>query len=611
MSTAALAFGLLLASLAAAEQELPHGWQVVAGRIVLEQGVVKGEGGVRALLEGGSLDAERFELDLDGGGAVLEEGCWVRPDGRLCFERLELHPDGTALLDGARLSLCACDGGGEPWSVQAWRVRVEPGRSAVFVGGLLRVGGCPVLPLPAGVLPLGERRSGLLAPRLDWTRDGLELGQPAYFTLGQAADLTLEPTWRQQRGARLDSELRWALPRHGGGVLGLAAGWDRLEQDWRGVLDVEHGYVDRGLRSAVSGSLASDPGYRDDYELDFTRRQQGYHELRGLVGLGPLRLEHDGLQASAGASQRLVGLVASRPSRDTYALSPSASLDLELGGYGSSQLVLERAWLTARPSVGLAAARPVGPFELEGAILGEGLLLQPVEPSLDASGGQALGEARFDTELRATVPLWAEHGSMRHLLRPSLVGGAALAVEQPGFDPLYPRLGSSPSLWLGPRLDSRWLSVAGIPLHLRAEVPWSDLGWVPSLQAWWRRGPWWGRLQGSASLPAGEPARDGLAWLEAGHQTDVLTVAAGVLALQEVQEAGQLSGRLAWQLPLGADRWEPRASARWSLSDASFVERQLGLYFASRCNCLGIEVGATWAEDREGPTLGLRLDMGR
>ncbi len=611
MSAAALVAGLLLSTAASAEQGDAEGLQLQADRIVVEQGSLRGEGAVRAPLQGGMIHAERVELALDGSRVVLEDGCWERSDGRLCFARLELLPDGVALLDGVSLSLCACDGPRQPWSVQAWRVRVEPERGAVFVGGLLRVAGCPVLPLPAGVFPLGPRRSGLLAPRVAWTRDGLELGQPVFLALGQALDLTLEPAWRQQRGVRLDSELRWDLPREGGGELDLSAGWDSLDQALRGMVDVEHGYVDRSLRSAVSGSLASDPDYRDDFELDFTRRQQGYHELRGLLGLGPLRLDHDGLQAPGGASQRLVGLVASRPSRDAEAISPSASLDLGLGGYGSSPVALARAWLLARPALGLAVGRPLGALELEGAVLGEGLLVQPLEPTMDAVSGDALSEARLDAELRAALPLWGEHGPLRHLLRPSVVLGGALAVEQPGFDELYPRLGSSPALWLGPRVESRWLSSTAVPITLRAELPWSDLGLTPALQAWWRQGPWWGRLQGSATLPAGEPVQDGLAWLEAGRQTEVLTVAAGVLVLQEAEPAGQLSARAAWQLPWGADRWEPRARARWSVADGAFVEQQLGLYYASRCDCLGLEIGATWAEDRDAPTLGMRVDLGR
>ena len=611
MSPVGLLLGLLVSPAALAAPPDQGGLRFEADRIVLDDGVLYGEGGVRAELEGGQLTARSFELTIDGSAAVLEDGCWERQDGRVCFERLELLPDGVALLDGASLSLCACDGPRVPWSVDAWRVRIEPERSAVFVGGLLRVAGCPVLPLPAGVFPLGERRSGLLAPRVGWTPDGLELGQPVFLSLGPTADLTLEPIWRQQRGVRLDSELRWALPRDGATELGAVGGWDNLDQRLRGMADVEHGYVDRGLRTAASGSVVSDLDYRDDYELDFTRRQQGFHELRGLVGLGPVRLEHDGIQTLGAASQRLVGLVVSRPARDSGTLSPSAGMDLELGGYGSSPTVLDESWLVARPHLGLLTGRPVGPLELEAELAGQGMLLQPMDGDLSAASGEALSEGRLAAEARATLPLWGDHGALRHLLSPSLVAGAALARGSDGFESYHPTLGASPSTWVGPRVDSLWLSTTAVPLHLRAELPISELGLVPSAQAWWGRGAWWGRLQGSATVEPGAALSDGLAWLEAGRRGEVLSVAAGVLALQEAQDAGQLSARGSWRLPWGADRWEPSVRARWSMAEASFVERHLGMYFASRCDCLGVELGAIWAEDRQQPSLGLRVDLGR
>ena len=231
------------------------------------------------------------------------------------------------------------------------------------------------MPLPVGALPLGPRRSGLLAPRVAWTPDGVELAQPLYLTLGPAADLELAPSWRQQRGARLASDLRWALPRHGGGWARAVGGWDALEQAPRGMLDVEHGYVDRALRTAASGTVASDRSYRDDFESDFTRRQQGFDELRALVAVGPVRVDHDGLQAAESVSQRLVGLAVSRPSTDARSLSPSASLDLELGGEGPTRLDLDQAWLVARPGLGLAAGRPFGPVQAEAELEARGLAL--------------------------------------------------------------------------------------------------------------------------------------------------------------------------------------------------------------------------------------------
>ncbi len=614
-----------LLAAAAAQPPIEDGFTIHAERIVLDEDSVSGEGAVRALLLGGAIEAARFELSLEGAGAVLEQGRWEHPDGWLSFERLTLSPDGTVRLDGAELSLCGCGGGAPPWSVQAWRVRVEPERSAVFVGGVLRVAGCPVLPIPVGVLPLGERRSGLLAPRVGWTPDGLELGQPLYLTLGSSADWTLEPSWRQHRGFRLGNQLRWAQ-QGGGGELSLVGGWDAHEEALRGMFDLEHGHVDRDLRVAASGSWASDADYRADYELDFTRRQQGFHELRSTVGLGPVRIEHDLFQGDQAApfdrgewlEQRLLGVVFSRPARDAGPLSPVAWLDLEVGAGGYALLESPDQWWAASSGLGLYAGRTLGPLEAEALVLGQGRMVAPIQAVALAEGpgspgglDEALFEGGLRAEARAVLPLWADHGPWRHLLRPGLTVGGGVRDAQ---DAPYP--GSRPveelPLWrFGPTLDSRWLSRATAPIHLRLEAPWSDEGLAPRAQAWWSEGPWWGSLQASGRWQPGDQAAEGFAWLEAGRRAEALSVAVGWVSLQQTREANQLSARLAWRLPLGADRWEPRARARWSIADATFVEQQLGLYFASRCDCLGVELGASWAEDREWPTLGMRLDLGR
>ncbi len=625
MSTLLALLATTLPSAAVAQPLPADGFVIHADRIVVDEASVRGEGSVRAVLLGGAIEAARFDLALDGSGAIIEQGRWDHPDGRLSFQRLELSAEGMVRLDGAELSLCGCEGDHQPWSVRAWRVRVEPERGAVFVGGVLRVAGCPLLLIPAGVLPLGPRRSGLLAPRVGWTPDGLELGQPVYLTLGSSADWTLEPIWRQERGFRLGNELRWAQ-QGGSGELSVVGGWDAEESALRGMFDIEHGYVDRDLRVAASGSWASDMRYRDDFELDFTRRQQSFHELRSTVGLGPVRIEHDLFQADADellgvaqpVEQRLLGLVYSRPAMDAGPISPLAWLDLELGGTGYELFEPSDLTLRAWGGLGLRAGRPVGPLETEALILGQGGLFgfapAPRSPgaAAPAEGGRQAGlEGDLRAEARAVLPMWADHGRWRHLLRPGLVVGGGVSAAQDIPTGWSPRVEELPLWSVGPTVESRWLSSTAAPIHLRLEAPWSDEGLAPRAQAWWSEGPWWGSLQASGRWQPGDAPNGGFAWLEAGRRAEALSVAAGWVAVQDAGDADQISARLAWRLPLGADRWEPRARARWSLADAAFVEQHLGLYFASRCDCLGVELGATWAEDREWPTMGVRLDLGR
>jgi len=90
-----------------------------------------------------------------------------------------------------------------------------------------------VLPLPWAYLPLGERRSGFLVPRVESSYlTGLALHEPLFITLGQSADLTLTPGWflggAGVRGPRLLTELRYAPSEGTAGRALLGALYDLL-----------------------------------------------------------------------------------------------------------------------------------------------------------------------------------------------------------------------------------------------------------------------------------------------------------------------------------------------------------------------------------------------
>ena len=91
---------LLLGLLATSAQPAAAGelLRLEADRVVVDERMASGEGAVRAWLLDGELQAERFEILLDGGGAVLEEGSWSRPGATLQFQRLELLPDGRRVI---------------------------------------------------------------------------------------------------------------------------------------------------------------------------------------------------------------------------------------------------------------------------------------------------------------------------------------------------------------------------------------------------------------------------------------------------------------------------------------------------------------------------------
>lgn len=216
---------------------------------------------------GGDFEAERVvafvkDRPVDLAAAASAEEARRAGPNRLTFTgtRLRGEAGGRFRLEGARLTLCDCPGGGAPsWEVTAREADVVPGRRAILRGAVLRITPrfllvdrpVPVLALPWLYLPLGDRQTGLLLPEAASSESSLlTITQPLFVTLGRSADATLAPEWSFGRngtesargpGARL--ELRWA-PAEG------AEG--RLEAAWLRDLDDEPG-GEGGHRFAIEG----------------------------------------------------------------------------------------------------------------------------------------------------------------------------------------------------------------------------------------------------------------------------------------------------------------------------------------------------------------------
>lgn len=192
-------------------------------------------GGVRVVRHGSVLLAERLEIDRQAARALLLNGTvWVKEraaHGTLgaCRTASELRTRGknTFALEGLRwhkaggrwrleqASLSACDCGPDEaptWQLRAVEADVIPDERAWLRWPVLVLKGLPAFALPLVYLPLGERRTGLLMPELNYSsRDGLVLSESLFVTLGEHADTTLSLDWFQDRGFRERLELR-AIP---------------------------------------------------------------------------------------------------------------------------------------------------------------------------------------------------------------------------------------------------------------------------------------------------------------------------------------------------------------------------------------------------------------
>lgn len=175
------------------------------------------------------------------------------PGGRLSATRATLTAQAVA-AEGLSATACAC--ADPPWRVTASSASITQGSGAWLTWPVLRLGDVPVMAAPAWYVPLARRRSGLLAPRLGFdAEDGPYGTLPIFLTLGQSADLTLAPGWRD--GPLGGARLRWAAtPDEGGAVRAQALGTDGVRVFGDGSLPLG------GARFAVDGELTSDRSVR-------------------------------------------------------------------------------------------------------------------------------------------------------------------------------------------------------------------------------------------------------------------------------------------------------------------------------------------------------------
>jgi LPS-assembly protein len=331
-------------------------WDRSSGEVRTRGGVLLAEPG-RALeaaearlAEDGSWEARAVRawlkdrpLDLAGCGSGEEASRTGRNRATFSGDRLTRRAgEGSLLLEGARITPCDCGGGAPSWEVRARRADVLPGDRAILDWPVLYVTPrflgvsrlVPVLALPWGYLPLGDRQSGLLFTELRFDRNGTGVGQPVFVTLGRSWDLTATPEWTSgpkasqiatdQRGVRGPGgalELRWAPAEgmagsarihvvHSTVDLWPAGAWSPGRN--RLSLALRHGQLlgqDGSL--ALDAALVGDPFYTADFTGDVLLRAAEYRRSAAAAAWRGADLA---ASAEAAWLQPLVNLDSGRPS---------------------------------------------------------------------------------------------------------------------------------------------------------------------------------------------------------------------------------------------------------------------------------------------------------
>ncbi|WP_037584424.1 LPS-assembly protein LptD, partial [Stigmatella aurantiaca] len=237
----------------------------------------------------------------------------------------------TFMVEDLVFNPCVCGPGDPDWRMEARDASIITGERAILTWPVVYIASVPVLALPWLYLPLSDRRTGLLMPRLTTSSiAGFGIEQPIFITLGRSYDLTVSPgyytgasrethdlgggTLREEpryvgiRGPRLLTEFRYvpseqtrgrwtlgfiydlqpirdprtgAFYRQGNEPLGEAitqARGLRGETSWQHTQEMGHGFSNR-----VDAAFVSDGYFTRDLTADVVARENQYLRSTGAI----------------------------------------------------------------------------------------------------------------------------------------------------------------------------------------------------------------------------------------------------------------------------------------------------------------------------------------
>ncbi len=474
---------------------------------------------------------------------------------------------------------------GGAWSVEARRVVVVLDEEVRFTGGWIRVCEARILPVPAGLLPLAARRTGLLMPEVGYGRDGLLVGLPVAVVVAPWLDLRLKPEWRSVRGIRGLGELRAGLAPDEGLELRGAIGRDLLTEERRGAMEAAWASLQGGPASRLTrAGGATRPTSQTMAATSCGDERPGRSHGRFWVG-GPLAWRHrhsdTPTTSPSGREQRPIAGAVELRGLDLGPVVAEGGARVDLLGQGAGPG--EVAELAARglADVGLMGSHAVGPLRGELVFTGLGVAWEdsPAWARTSAGAGVAL-----DTwGSWATYVPWEPGPSRR---------GPVGRPQMPWC--------VLPMRWLGPGggrapagVVSSWRA-ARCRLTLRCELAYRARGGGRRGGFGSVREPGWPCVQADPSLQD----------VRVGWRPAAVSLEAGSVRHAELWQA---AGGVAVPLWGPLSGLEPAWRGLASVPERALLSHGPSLRYRSPCDCLEVDLGATWARDRELPDL--RFDL--
>ncbi|MFP5491094.1 MAG: LPS-assembly protein LptD [Bacteriovoracia bacterium] len=169
--------------------------------------IFKVDGNVRFITQDLTLYGSQLEYHAASGYAQVKNARIVHPQFNVVSRELYRRPGG--LIEARDAEFTTCRDCTESWSVYGRKILIYLKERAEIYHGLAKIKGVSVLYLPYMVVPLSQRKSGLLFPRISSQNGvGLSLEQPVFWAIDEDKDATITPTFWAKRGYGTDLEYR-------------------------------------------------------------------------------------------------------------------------------------------------------------------------------------------------------------------------------------------------------------------------------------------------------------------------------------------------------------------------------------------------------------------
>ncbi len=235
-------------------------------------------GQVRMTRYGDLFTGDQLKLRMDTGlGYMLNSDYHlVGNNAQGQAPRIDFEAEDRAKVIGGTYS--TCEGADPDWYLKSATMDID--RSVDTGTGhdaVLYFEGLPILYAPMMPFPLSDaRKSGFLAPSEgDSNRGGLQLEAPYYFNIAPNRDLTVFPTWIQERGLQVGADARYLGQTYYGETKLEVLPHDNLtDSDRWAISSVHNEILAPGWNLNWNVNAASDADYPNDFTRSITTASQ-------------------------------------------------------------------------------------------------------------------------------------------------------------------------------------------------------------------------------------------------------------------------------------------------------------------------------------------------